>query len=106
MRASRLELSVVRDNRRDLATAGENNRGIEVDRIQRANLDGVQPRCPVEDRAIDVDQADLVEHAFSRLLEALSPREPAQLDNQQRARPPSVVRGQRVADDLRVGLTE
>ena len=77
-----------------------------MNRVQGTDLDGVQPRCALERRAIDVDQTDLPEHAFSCLIEARSLREPSQLDHQQRARPPSVVPGQGVADHMRVGLAE
>lgn len=105
-RASGLKLAVVREDRCDLAPAGQCDRRVEMDRFERPDPDRVQPRRSFEHGAIDVDEAYPLEQALGGFLEAYSPSETAQLHDEQRARPPGLVSSQGVANQLRVGLTE
>ena len=87
MSTSRLELTVVCQDRIDRAAAGEFDRCVQMDRIQRRNLDRIEPRGAIKGRSVDVSQLHVGEQAVRQRLQALAACETSQLDGEQRTRP-------------------
>jgi hypothetical protein len=106
VRATALQLVIERQHGGHLTGVVELQSGVEVDRVERPDLERQQPRGALERRAVDGNRSDAAQHPFGDRLQTLASRQPAQLDDQQTTGPPAVVAGEGRADGRGVGLGE
>jgi hypothetical protein len=69
-----------------------------ADRVERSDLDGIEPGSTLDRWARDRVKAHAGKHPVCCRYETLAPREPAQLDDDQGAGPRLVVAADEIAD--------
>jgi len=106
VRATALQLVIERQHGGHLTGVVELQSGVEVDRVERPDLERQQPQGALERRAVDGNRSDAAQHPFGDRLQTLASRQPAQLDDQQTTGPPAPVAGEGRADGRGVGLGE
>ncbi len=106
VRATALQLVIERQHGCHLTGAVKLPSGVEVDRIERPDLEWQQPRAAIERRAVNGNSLDAAQHPFGDRLQTLSSRQPAQLDDQLTTGSPAVVPDEGRADGRGVGHGE
>lgn len=106
MRAARLQLAVIGQHGRHLASSEETDGGLQVDCVERADLHRREAGCAFERSTVDGNEANRRKQPLSSRDDAFACGKPAQLHDQQLAGPSDVVPGQRRSNRDCVGLGE